>query len=224
MFWEDLISCDLSYKVHILNFHDGYLMRGRKSLQAHTLLSSPKFLLLFYHICEKIQNELFGQPKRTRREKISLSFRILKFSVTGLQPFKLLPRVYIHLEWNYGHFSYKLIWIFFLDILNENFQIANIFSFFPIFFLEGAIQEKWEKRSYSTLGHIWICHRESYAYFNWICISCGSQFGRQILLLSHLGNPSAIHDEVLIISWKVSGFFCLSFCFFKIHESLSFFH
>ena len=46
-----------------------------------------------------------------------------------------------------GYFSYKLIdMIFFLDILNENFQIANmLFLFFPIFFRKELFREMGEK-------------------------------------------------------------------------------
>ena len=212
-----------------MNSHDGYLGwgPGRESSGPHTIGLTKKFLCFFLSHLMRKSKWTFWPTQEIQKRKDKFEFQNLGWNSVFLvfNLFKLTQSLYSPRMklWDISLINW-LIWFFFLDILNENFQIANmLFLFFPIFFCKELFREMGEKNLFYFGTHLNMS-QESHMH---TLIESASlavpNLADGFFTAEPPGKPISYpwcsFDN---LSWKVSRFFSLSFCFFKIHGKLIF--
>ena len=223
--FEDLILHDLSYKVQYIEFPwwvPG--IRGRKRVFRPTHYWVPSFLPS--HLMRK-STRTFWPTQENQKRKEKFEFQNLGWNSVLLvfNIFKLTQSLYSPTMklWDISLIN-LLIWFFSWTSLNENFQIANIlFLFFPIFFRKELFREMEEQNLFYFGTHLNMS-QESHMH---TLIESASlavpNLADGFFTAEPPGKPISYpwwsFDN---LSWKVSGLFSLSFCFFKIHGKLIF--
>ena len=180
--FEDLISCDLSYKVQYIELPwwvPG--MRGRKRVfrPTHYWVHQKVPLLFLSHLMRKYKRT-FWPTQENQKRKDKFEFQnpgwnsvLLVFNIFKLTQSLYSPRMKL---WD----IFLINWlIFFLGHLEwELPNSKHAISILPNLLPQGAIQRNGRKEPIQLWDIFEYVTGESYAYSNWICISCGSQFGR----------------------------------------------